>query len=178
MFAIAKKDSTVQREVWTGSLLSVAATRPHCPPHLASPSSFLYLEGSAALPIRVWKRDARCFFDQLATPHAIHEYLGRPPLRLRDLLTCHLASGGREAAVTYSELDSFCTGPANVDLDATVFPVVLPGQWGSCGRVTWHSPRFLRNATRSGSRTSAVCRMTFYHQAKVFCALLSPPMML
>ena len=122
IFPIAKKGTTAQREVWNGSALSALARRPLRPPHLASPTSLLYLEGSEQLPLRVWKRDARCFFDQLQTPQGIRRCLGRPGLHLRELLSCHLVSGGRERAITDNELAAFCSHMGPIDLDAFVFP--------------------------------------------------------
>ena len=74
------------REVWNGSKLSGASLRPPAPPHLPTPIAFLDLEACANNPIRVSKRDARCFFDQLALPRELHAYFGRPPVRVSDFL--------------------------------------------------------------------------------------------
>ena len=74
------------------------------------------------MPLRVWKRDARCFFDQLAAPESLYECLGRPGLCLRELLDCHLASDGREPPVSMEEMQRFCFDLSEVHLDDYVFP--------------------------------------------------------
>ena len=147
IFPIAKKGTAAQREVWNGSFLSALARRPLRPPHLASPTALLYLEGSEQLPLRVWKRDARCFFDQLQTPHSIRHFLGRPGLYLRELLSCHSVSGGREKAITDSELASFCRHIGPIDLDAYVFPCCASWPMGFSWSSFIAQSTFLRNAT-------------------------------
>ena len=86
VFGIGKKDSNKMREVWHGSAVSQAAVSPLPPPHLVSPSAFLGLEASAAAPLTISKRDGRCLFDQLRVPCQMRPYLGRPPVRVNDLI--------------------------------------------------------------------------------------------
>ena len=110
IFAVGKKGKDTQREVWNSRELSAIAERPPVPPHLASPSALLYIEASKTKPLRIWKRDARCWFDQLKLPERLQPYFGRPPLTLGALRSAHLHSAGREAAVTTEEMRSWCGG--------------------------------------------------------------------
>ena len=67
VFAVGKSSGN-QREVWNGANLSSGAAPPPRPPHLANPSCFLDLEALDGDRVRVTKRDARCYFDQLRLP--------------------------------------------------------------------------------------------------------------
>ena len=60
IFAVGKKDSDKQREVWHGSRVSQASADPPSPPDLASPSALLALECTADDPIFLSKKDGRC----------------------------------------------------------------------------------------------------------------------
>ena len=59
---------------------------PPKPPHLAGVSALVDLEASDDVPIVVFKRDARCFFDQLSLLQHLRYYFGRPWLRFADIL--------------------------------------------------------------------------------------------
>lgn len=73
------------RAVWHGKRVSQAAIPPPLPRHLASPSALLHLEASKDRPVRVSKRDARCWFDQLQLPRPLREWMGRPAVTLTEL---------------------------------------------------------------------------------------------
>ena len=85
IFTVGKSNGNL-REVWSGHTLSEHARVPPKPPFIASPSGLLSLEASNAHPIRMYKRDAACFFDQLAIPEAMQRWLGRPRLVVSDIL--------------------------------------------------------------------------------------------
>ena len=89
VFTVGKRGGTTLREVWNGKRLSELAVRPPKPPHLLSPTCLLHLEASSCKPIRVWKRDSACMFDQLALSSELIPFVGRPPLLLHDLFKCH-----------------------------------------------------------------------------------------
>ena len=74
------------REMWSSHDLSMAAARPPKPPHLAGVTALLELEASPETPIVVFKRNARCFFDQLRLKEDLHACFGRPPLLACDIL--------------------------------------------------------------------------------------------
>ena len=86
IFPVGKKDSDKVREVWHGAAVSDAAEPPPPPPHLLTPTSLLGLEASVEKPMLVSKRDGRCLFDQLRLPASLVPYMGRPPLRGRDIV--------------------------------------------------------------------------------------------
>ena len=79
-FTIGKKDSHKLREVWSGSDLSKKAVRPPPPRHLASPTALSFMCCTAHEPLRVSKRDARCWFDQLRLPPALQRWMCKPSL--------------------------------------------------------------------------------------------------
>ena len=85
VLAVSKPGTGKQREVWHGRQVSQAALRPPVPRHLASPSALLHLEASLERPLRVSKRDARCWFDQLSLVPALREWMGRPAVTLDEL---------------------------------------------------------------------------------------------
>ena len=89
VFAVGKKGTGQapgrQREVWSGNLISSAARRPWKPRRLGNPGVFARLR---LKPRHRWlftKRDARCWFDQLQVPHALHAFLGRPWVYAQDI---------------------------------------------------------------------------------------------
>ena len=97
VFAVGKSSGN-QREVWNGANLSSGAAPPPRPPHLANPSCFLDLEALDGDRVRVTKRDARCYFDQLRLPRHLRSWFGRPSLRMSDIL--------RFTDMTIQELES------------------------------------------------------------------------
>ena len=86
VFPVGKPGSQKVRAVWHGKRVSEAALPPPVPRHLASPTALLHLEASSAKPIRVSKRDARCWFDQLLLPAPLRKYMGRPAVSVAELM--------------------------------------------------------------------------------------------
>ncbi|CAE7714737.1 PDE9A [Symbiodinium sp. CCMP2592] len=84
-FAVGKPGGNRLREVWHGRRVSQAACGPPKPRHLASPTALALLECSKDCPIRVSKRDASCWFDQLKLPVVLREYMAKPPLTTEEL---------------------------------------------------------------------------------------------
>ena len=78
VFAVSKTNGH-QREVWHGGPISAQALSPPKPPLQITPSSLVHLETAAGLPFYVSKKDGTSFFDQLALPPDLGQYMGRPP---------------------------------------------------------------------------------------------------
>lgn len=93
--------------------MSTCALRPPPPPHLASPSALLALESSIRRPLYLTKRDGKCLFDQLHLPQHLQKYMGRPPVRIQDLVDC--------GVFTFAELQQYCRD--DVTLASIVHPV-------------------------------------------------------
>ena len=85
VLAVSKPGTGKQREVWHGSQVSQAAAPPPRPRHLASPTALLQLEATPDAPVRLSKRDAKCWFDQLCLPSHLRRWMGRPPVTLQEL---------------------------------------------------------------------------------------------
>ena len=66
--------------------MSLSAARPPKPPHLASPACFPHQELGPSDKLYVSKRDASCFFDQLALPDCLVPFMGRPWITRDELL--------------------------------------------------------------------------------------------
>ena len=124
VFAVGKSGSARQREVWHGQRVSQAAVPPPCPRHLASPVAFAHMEASAAMPIRVSKRDAKCWFDQLSLPPALRLFMGRPPISVIELQQL----GG----LTTLEVQSFLEAGHAVPQNGVVYPVSRVWPMGFC----------------------------------------------
>ena len=134
VFAVGKSSGAL-REVWNGSEMSAAAMAPFYPPHLAGVSALTDLEAGTNDPIRVYKRDAQCFFDQLRLPCALRPFFGRPTLTAIDIL--------RHTDMRLVELERYCIDiPAFSEQD-TLHPVCL----------TW--PMVFRGAATLRSRLSS-----------------------
>lgn len=86
VISVGKPEGTRQRVVWHGRPVSSCALRPPKPRHLASPSALCYLEASDTRRLRVSKRDASCWFDQLALPSTLRAWMGRPPVTIDELV--------------------------------------------------------------------------------------------
>jgi hypothetical protein len=86
VFAVGKRDSPKKREVWDGGRVSAAAVQPPKPPNLASPSTLIDLQTSAAEPFLLSKRDGRCLFDQLRCPPELVPYFCRPSVTVQELI--------------------------------------------------------------------------------------------
>ncbi|CAE8741020.1 unnamed protein product, partial [Polarella glacialis] len=115
VFGVGKKNSGKLREVWHGARVSAAALKPPKPPHLASPSALLDLECSLERPLRLSKRDGRCLFDQLLLPSELRQWMGRPPVRVRELLCSGL--------VELEQLQTWCDAGVTLHSHTLVFPV-------------------------------------------------------
>lgn len=85
IFTVGKSSGGL-REVWNGHDLSTLAAIPPKPPHSAGVTALVDLEASAEVPIVAFKRDARCFFDQLDLPEPLRGHFGRPWLRASDII--------------------------------------------------------------------------------------------
>jgi len=101
------------REVWSGDKISRSAVPPLPPPHIASQTALLNLEASVAKPIRVWKRDARCYFDQLALPPELRQWFGRPSLAAHELLG---------AGMSWKEILFFWPHTSSIEPSTTIHP--------------------------------------------------------
>ena len=113
VLAVSKPGTGKLREVWHGRRVSQAAAAPPPPRHLASPTALLHLEASADHPVRVSKRDARCWFDQLSLPPQLRKWMGRPSVTLQELRD--IADMSAQEVQSYLEEGS--------QLSNTVFPV-------------------------------------------------------
>ena len=85
-FTVGKPGGNRLREVWHGRRVSQAAQTPPAPRHLASPTALSFLECSKDRPLRVSKRDASCWFDQLALPSSLRQYMAKPPISTDELV--------------------------------------------------------------------------------------------
>ena len=102
VFAVAKGDGSRQREVWHGARVSAAAICPPRPRHLASPSAFKAFDLDHGRSLRVTKRDGRCFFDQLLLPSSLCPYMGRPSVRIAELIAEGMS---HEEIISFSSRD-------------------------------------------------------------------------
>ena len=114
IFTVGKASGAL-REVWNGAALSERAVRPFKPPHLANPSPLLHLEAGVGEPIHVYKRDARCYFDQLSTPAEVRRWLGRPRLCCADLL--------RHTDLSWKELEGAWVDSTPLGPDSYIHPL-------------------------------------------------------
>lgn len=107
-FVIEKLDGHKLRKIWSGGQLSRTAKTPDMPPLQCTPSALSNLEASVDLPVPMSSHDGRVFFDQLSVPRALAAWLGRPPVRLADLLDPPQCESGGESAtgITDAELKS------------------------------------------------------------------------
>ena len=102
--------------------LSQIAVVPPRPPHLAGVTSLLDLEASVAEPLYIYKRDAKCFFDQLRLPDHLVDYFGRPSLVAADVL--------RYTDMGLGELSKHCVGFERVDSSTVLTPCCLTWPMG------------------------------------------------
>lgn len=127
VLAVGKADSQRQREVWHGKRVSAASVSPPPPRHLACPSALVHPEARPGKHIRVSKRDASCWFDQLVCPEELRCFMGRPPVSRAEL---YEIGGLRQA-----EVDSFLETGSETR-SSILFPVsrVWPMgfSWSSC----------------------------------------------
>ena len=74
-----------QRVVWNGTRISLAASRPLAPLHLADPASFGMLDVPSGVQLSVTKRDCKTWFDELLVCDDIGEFFGRPRVSRSEL---------------------------------------------------------------------------------------------
>ena len=101
IFPVGKHGAERQLEVWNGARVSAACARPPPPRWLASPSCFACIHLRDGQRLRVWKRDGRCFFDQLLLPSCLREFMGRLRLTRNELM---------EHGAIAAELKTFVAG--------------------------------------------------------------------
>ena len=89
VFTVPGKSS--YREVWHGRQVSLASRKPK-PRHLASPTALTYLMALPGRPVRMSKRDAKCWFDQLRAPRQLRRWFARPPVSIDMPLSSGLVS--------------------------------------------------------------------------------------
>jgi len=155
IFTIGKSNGSL-REIWNGGKLSEAAARPLKPPHLANPTPLLNLTASREFPIRVYKRDARCYFDQLRTPDQVRPWLGRPALSVHDLLAY--------TDLSWDELRGHWVGDASLTRSSTVVPLCCSWPMG----FAWSS--YLAQSTLLGC-----CRRAGFGPARMLALDLPTP---
>ena len=132
VFPVGKSNGQL-REVWSGHTLSQHAIVPPKPPHIANPATLVFLESSKEAPIYLYKRDARCFFDQLAIPAEIQQWFGRPRLYVREMI--------KYGDTSLDELRRYWCGTATLTLDTIAHPLCLSWPMG----FAWSS--FLAQST-------------------------------
>ncbi|CAK9033355.1 unnamed protein product [Durusdinium trenchii] len=77
--------------VWHGRRVSESASAPPKPRHLASPTALTFLECSDGRPLRLSKRDATCWFDQLKLPSSLRRYMAKPPISTVELVNAGMS---------------------------------------------------------------------------------------
>ena len=130
--------------------MSEAATLPPAPPHLASPTALLDLEASVKSPVHLSKRDARCLFDQLHLDEALQPWMGRPPVRVRELLSV----GG----VTWAELATFLADTQHVSDHQLLYPASCVWPMGFAWSSFIAQSKMLRVCARAGLRDDTMHR--------------------
>ena len=132
IFTVGKSSGGL-REVWNGHDLSTLAALPPKPPHLAGVTALVDLEADASTPVVAYKRDARCFFDQLLLPTQLRAHFGRPWLRCSDIF--------RYTNMNIDELSSHLWPGAICDGDLVLHPCCATWPMG----FSWSS--FLAQST-------------------------------
>ena len=99
VFTVPKPGKSSYREVWHGRQVSLASRKPPKPRHLASPTALTYLMALPGRPVRMSKRDAKCWFDQLRAPRQLRPWFARPPVSIDMLLSSGLVSEDLVCAV-------------------------------------------------------------------------------
>lgn len=97
VFAVNKPNGK-QREVWHRGVMSEHAIMPPKPPLQITPSSLVHLETVADTLFYVSKNDRTSFFDLLFLPLDLSKYMGRPRVKLHELLEI----GGMTAEEVYA----------------------------------------------------------------------------
>ena len=118
--AVGKPGGKRQRAVWNGRRVSLAASRPPKPRHLASPTALAHLECKPGKQIRCSKRDATCWFDQLRIPSELQRWMGRPSVSCDELYL---------AGMTWEEIQD-CRLPGEPEGVSSFYPVSLTWPMG------------------------------------------------
>ena len=108
-FAVGKPGGSRLREVWDGRRVSEASARPPKPRHLASPTALTFLECTQEHPLRLSKRDASCWFDQLKLPQSLRMYMAKPALSAAEL--CKAGMPVHEQQHHLEAGQTWCEGP-------------------------------------------------------------------
>ena len=87
VFPVGKKGGSRQRLVWNGSGISAAAIKPPSPPFLAGPETIRWISLAEGRQLRVCKRDAKAWFDQLHLPRELWNYFAQPPITVSELVS-------------------------------------------------------------------------------------------
>ena len=119
VFVVGMAGGAKQREILSGNVISALAKPPPKPPLLVSPSALVHLETVETAPFWLAKKDGTCFFDQLRLDPSLQDYMGRPQVRLSELVGVD--------GMTASEARSFVTGGDIYDLVDVMTPV--NGTW-------------------------------------------------
>ena len=131
-FCIEKKDGRRLRGIRSGGAITRAARKPCLPPLQCTPSASANLEANTDLLALMSSRDGKVFFDQLSTPRAVAACLGRPTVRLSDLMDPPLCESGAaaETGLTQDELSAMLLdGPLPTDT-IWITPVCLTWPMG------------------------------------------------
>ena len=115
VFAVAKSGKQAQRAIWNGQQLSTCAVPPPKPPKLVSPTALVRLEASRERPIWTSKKDGSCFFDQLQLPMQLRSFMGRPSVKIAELIEI----GG----LTYEQVLLYLASNQDLPHASSVFPV-------------------------------------------------------
>ena len=143
---LVAKSTSAQREVWNGANLYSAAATPPSPPHLANPTALVDLEALDGARIRVSKRDAKCYFDQLTLPPHMRKWFGRPSLKLGDILKC--------TDMTKAELVSHLPSGARVADNLVLWPVCTSWPMGFAWSSFIAQSKLLQCCTNAGLTTN------------------------
>lgn len=131
IFGVSNRGSAKQREVWQGRDASRACLKPFRPPGLCAPSAVTAIVLREGKLLRVSKRDARSWFDQLSLPSELVEHMARPPVLLGDLVSIAGMS-------FFSEVSALCSLQGNeAPLGNTAGPSHDPlrQRWFPCSLV-------------------------------------------
>ena len=146
VFPVAKSTGA-QRDAWNGANLSSVAATPPPPPHLAHPTALVDMEALDGARIRVSKRDAKCYFDQLSLPPQMRRWFGRPSLKLGDILKC--------IDMTKDELASYLPRGARAADNLVLWPVCTSWPMGFAWSSFIAQSKLLQCCTSAGLRPNA-----------------------
>ena len=126
VFCVPKSGNRL-REVYNGTAISGVSRAPPLPPLLASPTAMGHVEVAVGESVWLSKLDGEAFFDQLKLPPPLVPYMGRPAVRVRDLITV----GG----MSLPEVQDRILDGSSLTVDSSVVPVNLTWSMG----ISWSS---------------------------------------